>query len=88
MLPGEVRQQSAAGGGLHIGQAGRGGPGQLQALLQGEHGMLFPVDHDAQYDPVKNGGGPLRQIQVAHGDGVEAAWADGGFHPCAASSRK
>ena len=37
--------------------------------------------------PAKEGGGPLHQVQVAHGDGVEAAGTDSDPHASSPSSR-
>ena len=42
-------------------------------LLEREHMLLGAVDEDADYDVVENFGSPVYDVEVAEGDGVEAA---------------
>ena len=81
VVPGEVRQQSGPELSLHVGQVRHGGPDHLELFLGGEHLVpLFRVGADADKDRVKASGGPPDHVQMAQGDGVEAAGADGCSH--------
>ena len=86
LLPGKVGQQALTGGGAGVGDVGHGGRGHLHAFLQGEHRFLAAVDHHAHDHLVEQGGRPLHQIQMAHRNGVKAAWADCNPHISRSSS--
>ena len=87
LLPGEVGQKAVPCGGAGIGDMGDASPHQLQALVQGKHGALLPVGHDADNDLIEDAGCALHKVQMAHGDRVEASGADGGSHLSTSSSR-
>ena len=86
VVHGEIRQQAGEQLRLHVGQVRHGGPHQQELLLRCEHlVLLFRVGTDTHADLIKNGGGPADHIQVAQGDGVEAAGADSCFHGACSS---
>ena len=64
------------------------GPGQFQPFFQGKHMMFFAVDHHAEDDLIEDGGGAFHEVEVADGNGVEAARTDCDFHSGFSSRKK
>src|SRR5699024_1198483 len=73
VVPGKVHSQPGEALDLHIGQVPDTLPNQLYPFLNGEEGVLGPVNKYPDDQLVHHFGGPLDDIQVAPGDGIKTA---------------
>lgn len=72
-----AHEQAIEGDHFDIGQAVDHFGEHVDALFDGEEGLLFVVAENGDDEPVEERGRPVDEIQVAAGDGVEGARIDG-----------
>ncbi len=69
----EINQQAVKAGDLHVGEGADATANQGQTFLHGEGWMFVRVVEDTHHYAIEHTAGPLNQVEMPHGDGIEAA---------------
>ncbi len=80
LLPGELDQKPLECKNLHVFEVDGDLPEHREALIYAEESMFGVIYGGGDDDLVEKGGGPGDDIEVAVGDGVEAAGINGEAH--------
>lgn len=76
-LPGVVRREAGEMPDFHLGLICKNFPEPLQPFLQRKKVLFLAVDADSDNDFIVKRQGPLNQVNMTNGDGVEGTWKNG-----------
>ena len=80
LCEGKVHEQTAEGGGCHVGERGEIGREHRQSLFRGEERAFAGVVGDGDSDAVEEFCGPGKDVEMSVGDGVKRTGIDAMAH--------